>query len=88
MGKVKGKVKSKKKKPTPMPIDFLDRGKLSGFRKYMEARPGYFKEIFGNLSIEEAFQSTKKAAQIFHDDVEVSMQMTQPRVARTMARIS
>lgn len=86
MGMTKVISKGKKKKPTPMAIDFLDRGKLDGFRKYMELSPNYFKERFGSLSIEEAFASTKKATQIFHD-VEVSVFSTQSRASRSIARI-
>jgi hypothetical protein len=76
-----------KPKAKPMPIDFLDRGTLSGFRRYMEARPAYFKSQFGNMSIEDAFRSATGAYQVLNDG-HTTENMTQSRTAKSMARIA
>lgn len=76
-----------KPKTKPMPIDFLDRGTLSGFRKYMEARPGYFHKRFKGMTIEQAFRSATSAYQILNDG-HTTENMTQSRTAKSMARIA
>jgi hypothetical protein len=77
---------TKKKKSKQLPIDFLNRGTLSGFRKYMEARPGYFQAQFGNMTIEQAFRSATNAYQVLNDG-HTTENMTQSRTAKSMARI-
>lgn len=76
-----------KPKAKPMPIDFLDRGTLSGFRRYMEARPGYFQAQFGNMTIEQAFRSATGAYQALNDGHTTEGQ-TQSRTAKSMARMA
>lgn len=78
---------TKKKKSKQLPIDFLNRGTLSGFRRYMEARPGYFQERFKGMTIEQAFRSATSAYQILNDGHTTEGQ-TQSRTAKSMARIA
>lgn len=76
-----------KPKAKPMPIDFLDRGTISGFRKYMEARPHYFRSQFGDVTIEQAFRSATGAYQALNDGHTTEGQ-TQSRTAKSMARMA
>lgn len=78
---------TKKKKSKQLPIDFLNRGTLSGFRRYMEARPHYFRSQFGDVTIEQAFTKSINAYQAMNDG-HTTENMTQSRTAKSMARIA
>lgn len=77
-----------KPKGNPMPIDFLDRGTLAGFRKYMEARPGYFQAQFPGMTIEQAFKQATGAYQALNDGhTGETGADTHSRGAKVMARM-
>jgi hypothetical protein len=69
-----------------MPIEFQERHTLSGFTRYMRARPYYFRSIFGDVTIEQAFRAARKAEQVLNDG-HTTENMTQSRTAKSIARM-
>ena len=46
-------------------LDSINRGTLKGFKRYMLANPYYYRDIFGDITIEEAWKQVRKIQKSF-----------------------